>query len=79
MVIIKQLDKDMIVIALISEFLKPSGKRIEDLLSNFDRFAFGQLAKTSDFMQSEKQANAALIELTNDCYKRVQKKFKNNK
>lgn len=75
MIHIKQTEKNVIIIALIHDFIKPFSLRIEDLVPEFDRAKFQEFTEGISFMENNQSVEHALRYLAADTYKRLSKKL----
>lgn len=71
----KQIEKDMMILALIYFAAEANGEKLASYIDKFDPVGFEKLSTTLPFMKSPNAAIDGLKYLANDAYKRVSKKF----
>lgn len=79
MIVIRQLDKDLITIGCIATLYKEAGKKIGDVIPDFNGQELHDLALKQDIYKSDEATEKAIEELFKECHQRVKKKITQNK
>lgn len=70
-----KLECDLQTLALITLFLKTTGKTINDFVPDYNKEKVKEIAREQKMFDSEELALKALSKMTKQVYQRVEKKF----
>ncbi|ALS22128.1 hypothetical protein [Paenibacillus naphthalenovorans] len=71
----RQIDKDLLTLGSLTVLLESTGKNIKDYVEDYDGLKIVNFAEESEIYKTDKNTEKAIVELANECYKRIKKKF----